>query len=119
MWCALDCIRISVNVFNLICYLGFSSLAKLVICDTQALLLVSWLSPLCRAIETSTVNEHIYAPACIRLVPRNMAPTLIKPPPADPSWSAMENVLELVTLGDFGPVSVRSLSPKLGANIEY
>lgn len=31
------------------------------------------------------------------------SPTLIRPPPADPLKSAMENVLELITLRDIGP----------------
>ena len=31
--------------------------------------------------------------------------TLIKPPPIDPSKSAIENVLELTHLTDIGPVS--------------
>lgn len=32
-------------------------------------------------------------------------PTLVKPPPVDPSKSAIENVLELTELGAIGPVS--------------
>jgi len=32
-------------------------------------------------------------------------PTLVKPPPIDPSKSAIENVLELTELGVIGPVS--------------
>ena len=32
-------------------------------------------------------------------------PTLVKPPPIDPSKSAIENVLELTELGAIGPVS--------------
>jgi len=34
-------------------------------------------------------------------------PTLIRPPPLDPAKSPMENVLELLTLKDIGPVSHR------------
>ncbi|KAI4129950.1 MAG: hypothetical protein LQ347_003566 [Umbilicaria vellea] len=38
--------------------------------------------------------------------------TLVKPPPVDPSKSPIENVLDLTTLVDIGPVSSRSL-PRL------
>jgi len=35
-------------------------------------------------------------------------PTLVKPPPVDPSKSAIENVLELTELGAIGPVRLPS-----------
>jgi len=59
------------------------------------------------------VFDYIYICLFAWATFQNMAgPTLIKPRPADPSKSAMENVLELVTLRDFGPAGIQYPSPE-------
>ena len=57
------------------------------------------------ATPDSSIRPHTL-PSSSRSISDIMAdrPTLVKPPPVDPSKSAIENVLELIELSAIGPV---------------